>query len=265
MARRRIWEVYIDVIGPILITEDIRFQEKKGYDAEDQFYSDISLHNESFGISATITAYADSMEIAKTVAFVYLGRMIDVLALDNDLSLVLQEHGNHIASNTKVTARRQFSKKDFELAFKVARKLEVEHSVLLKAIGWYAKGKASNNTLDSFLSYWNVIEIVGKAYHVENERTKRGVINKVYQCFLEYFGTEDQWELPEDWINNMHTKRSSIAHGGEEATAASIHEVATLIPLLSQTARKIITAIINSKYPNDIWVIAKQECLIDLF
>ncbi len=148
MPRRRIWEVDIDIIGPIMITEDISFKQEKGYD-EEQFYSDISLHNERFGIRATLTAYAATIEIAKTVAFVYLGRMIDVLVLDNDLPLILQEHGNHIASKTKSIVRRQFNKDELELAFKVARKLELEQRVLLKAIGWYSKGKISESVPSS--------------------------------------------------------------------------------------------------------------------
>lgn len=263
MSRRRIWEVDIDIIGPIMITENISFKQEKGYD-EEQFYSDITLRNEIFGVSATLTAYAETIDIAKTVAFVYLGRMIDVLNLDNDLAIVLQEHGNHIASKIQPVARRRFKKDELELAFKVARKLELEQRVLLKAIGWYSKGKISINTMDSFLSYWNVIEIVGKEYHTETERTT-GVINMVYQCFLDYFGTEDKWKLPERWINKMHDKRSSIAHGGEEATSEAINDIAVLIPLLSQTARRIILAVIDSKYPEDIWTIVQDECLMDFF
>lgn len=264
MPRRRIWEVDIDIIGPITIMEDFSFKQEKGYDTE-QFYSNIALRNKSFGISATLTAYADNIDIAKTVAFVFLGRMVDVLILDNDLALTLQEHGNHIVSRVQSVARRQFTKDDFELAFKVARKLEQEHRALLKAIGWFSKGKISNNTLDSFLSYWNVIEIVGKAYHSETERTNSGVINMVYQCFLDHFGDENSWDLPERWINNMHDKRSSIAHGGEEATSEAINEIAKLIPLLSHTARKIIIKILDSNYPEGIWHIVERERWMDFF
>ncbi len=264
MARRRIWEVDIDIIGPIMIKENISFKQEKGYD-EEQFYSNISLRNEKFGISATLTAYAENIDIAKTVAFVYLGRMVDVLVLDNDLSIVIQERGNYFISNVQPITRRQFKKDELELAFKVARKLELEQIALFKAIGWYAKGKVSNNALDSFLSYWNVIEIVGKEYHTETERTKDGVINKVYQCFLDYLGSENDWNLPGRWINDMHDKRSSIAHGGEEATSEAINNIAVLIPILSQTARRIILAVIDIKYPGDIWDIVDNDRWMEFF
>ncbi len=63
----------------------------------------------------------------------------------------------------------------------------------------------------------------------------------------------------------MHDKRSSIAHGGEEATSEAINKSAVLIPLLSQTARKIITKIIDSKYLEDIWSIVERERWMELF
>lgn len=130
MDRRRIWEVDIDIIGAVMITENISFKQQKGYDKE-QFYSNISLQNQKFGISATLTAYAENIDIAKTVAFVYLGRMIDVLVLDNDLAIVLQERGNYFIGEEQSITRRRFEKNELELAFKVARKLELEHKVLL--------------------------------------------------------------------------------------------------------------------------------------
>lgn len=264
MARQRIWEVDIDIIGAITIREDISFTQEKGFDSE-QFYSNISLKDEQFGISCTLTANAENIDIAKTVAFVYLGRMIDVLILDNDLPLVLQEHDSHISRNTKATARRQFIKSEFEDAFKIARKLEQENRVLLKAIGWYAKGKTSNNTMDSFLSFWNVIEIVGKQYHTENERTKLGVKNKVYQCFLEHFGTEEHWGVLPEWIDDMYDKRSSIAHGGEEATSEAINKIAELIPSLENISRNIILKVLDKQYPQDIWKIIARERWRDFF
>jgi len=41
-------------------------------------------------------------------------------------------------------------------------------------MGWYTKGRISNNTLDAFLAYWNAIEITGTQYHTATERTSGG-------------------------------------------------------------------------------------------
>jgi hypothetical protein len=90
MPRRRVWEVDIEIVGPITISTDISFRQEKGFD-QDQFYSNVILHREK-----------------------------------------------------------------------------------LKAMGWYAKGRISNNTLDAFLAYWNAIEIAGTQYHTTTERTSGG-------------------------------------------------------------------------------------------
>lgn len=63
----------------------------------------------------------------------------------------------------------------------------------------------------------------------------------------------------------MHDKRSSIAHGGEEATSEAINDIAVLIPLLSQTARRIILSVIDKHYPEDIWSIVESEKWMDFF
>lgn len=244
---RKVWEVDIDIIGPISISGNINFKQEKGFD-QNQFYSDIKLSDSRIGICSTVTAYADNSDIAKTVAFVFFGRMVDVLALDNDIPLILLEHDritNHI---TKATTRRTLEKEDFIVAFNVARRLEIEQPRLLKAIGWYSKGKTSNNTLDRFLAYWNAIEITAKKYHTQTERTSKGTKNMVYQCFLEYFGEADAWGLPDKWIDDMHDKRSRIAHGAEETTVEAINIVSELIPTLETISRKLIYAVLNSQY-----------------
>lgn len=252
MPRRKVWEVDIDIIGPIAISNDISFKQEKGFD-QDQFYSNITLSNKKFGVTSTVTAYADSSEIAKTVAFVFLGRMVDILILDNDIPLALQDHNNRIGYAEQAITRRNLIKEDFIAAFNIARRLEIEHPMLLKAIGWYAKGKVSNNTLDSFLAYWNAIEITATKYHTPTPRTSKGAINMVYQCFLEYLGSKENWGVHNRWINEMHDKRSRIAHGGEETTAEAISDVSILIPKLSEMAKKLLNNVIEKHYPNNIF------------
>lgn len=183
----RIWEVDFDVVGPISITNEITFRQEKGFD-QHQFYSDINLRKRPFGVSATITAYADNIDIAETVAYVYFGRMRDVLSLENDIPIHLYKHGETFINQKNFVSRRLLSKSDIISAFKMARRFEIEQPKLLRAIGWYSKGKISLNTFDQFLSYWNVIEILGKEYHTHTERTQSGVKNQIYQCFIDYFG-----------------------------------------------------------------------------
>lgn len=244
MPRRKVWEVAIDIVGPISISKDISFKQEKGFD-EDQFYSNIILKNEKVGVTATVTAYADSSEIAKTAALVFLGRMTDILVIDNNIPLILQDNENRAKYLDRASTRRLLEKEDFIAAFNVARILETNHPMLLKSIGWYSKGIISNNTLDSFLAYWNAIEITGTKYHTETERTPSGAINKIYQCFLEYFGDPQSWDVHERWINDMHDKRNRIAHGAEETTAEAITGVSVLIPTLAEISRKLIYKVLE--------------------
>lgn len=244
---RRIWEVDFDVVGPISIANEITFRQEKGFD-QHQFYSDIRLSKSPFGIKATITAYADNISIAETVAYVYFGRMRDVLSLENDIPIQLYKHEGAFANQKKFVSRRLLSKSDIISAFKMARRFELEQPKLLRAIGWYSKGKISQNTFDQFLAYWNVIEILGKEFHTHTDRTQNGVKNQIYQCFIDFFGEIENWRLPANWIDNMYEKRNEIVHGGEDTTLEAINLISELVPLLEQTAKSLIDRIIDSQY-----------------
>ncbi|MEL7597267.1 MAG: methylamine utilization protein MauJ [Clostridiaceae bacterium] len=252
MSRRKVWEVDIDIIGPISISNDIIFKQEKGFD-QDQFYSNITLKNGIGGITSTVTAYADNSEIARTVANVFFGRMVDILIIDNDIPLTLRNRENGSRYVDKASTRRTLEKEEFIAAFNVARRLEIEHPMLLKAIGWYSKGKVSINTLDSFLAYWNAIEITAIKYHEPTAQAQKGTINMVYQCFLDYFGEEANWDVHNRWINDMHSKRSRIAHGAEETTVKAINDVSEMIPTLEAVSRKLIYKVVGSLYDQNIF------------
>lgn len=250
---RRIWEVDFDVFGPISIANEITFRQEKGFD-QHQFYSDISLRKSPFGIKATITAYADNISIAETVAYVYFGRMRDVLSLENDIPIQLYKHEGAFANQKNFVSRRLLKKSDIISAFKMARRFELEQPKLLRAIGWYSKGKISQNTFDKFLAYWNVIEILGKEFHTHTDRTQNGIKNQIYQCFIDFLGEIETWGLPTNWIDTMYDKRNEIVHGGEDTTIESINIVFELVPLLEQTAKRLIDQIINSKYDREEFI-----------
>lgn len=247
MSNYKIWEIDFDVVGPISIINPINFRQEKGFD-QHQFYSDIRLSKSPYGIRATITAYADNINIAETVAYVYFGRMRDVLSLENDIPILLYKHEGGFNNQRSFVRRRLLNKSDIITAFNMARRFEIEQPKLLRSIGWYSKGKISQNTFDNFLAFWNVIEILGKQYHNETERTASGVKNQIYQCFTDYFGEIESWDLPDRWIDEMYSKRNEIVHGGEDTTIEAINAISLLIPLLEQTSKKLIDRIIDAHY-----------------
>lgn len=250
ILNRKIWEIDFDVVGPITILNEISFQQEKGF-SQHQFYSNIILRKSTYGLKATITAYADNMSIAETVAYVYFGRMRDVLSLENDIPIQLYKDEGIFSTQRNFVSRRLLNKSDIVSAFKMARRFECEQPKLLRAIGWYSKGKLSQNTFDQFLAYWNVIEILSKEFHTRTERTQIGIKNQIYQCFMDHFGEEGNWELPTSWINDMYDKRNEIVHGGEDTTLEAINLVSELVPLLEQTSKKLVNNIINSIYDRE--------------
>lgn len=247
MSERRVWEVDLDVIGPITIKNSISFKREKGFSYH-QFYSDIQLKDSSLGLNATITAYAETSGIAETVAYVYFGHMIDILAFENDIAIYLFTSQGQVDRNLKYLPRRVLNKSDFIESFKIARRLEVEEPKLLRAIGWYSKGKNTENTFDRFLSFWNVIEILGKQYHTETERTSKGSVNMIYQSFLDYFGTEDNWLVSRNWINKMYQKRNDVVHGGQDNTVEAINRFSDFVPKIEAISHLMIKEIFDSKY-----------------
>lgn len=248
MNNRIIWEVDFDVIGPISINNEIVLRQEKGFDFH-QFYSDIKLRKSPSGIAATITAYANTSEIAETVAHVYFGRMRDVLSLNINLPIALHTKEGSFNRQMKFKNRRILTKEDIKTAFNMAREFEGNEPTLLRAIGWYSKGKITQNTLDKFLAFWNVIEILGIKYHETTERTsgEGKTKNKIFQCFIDYFGPIETWPVPKEWINNMYKKRNKIAHGLVDTTVEAINNISELIPEIETISLSLINEIINVK------------------
>ena len=133
MSERTVWEIDFEMIGPITIDRQITFQQEKGFDMN-QFYSDIKLSKSPYGINATITAYADNPDDAERVAYVYFGRMRDVLSLNSDVPIRLNVgHGNSVGRKPNIR-RRVIRHSEIKTAFDMARTFEKKHKKILRAI-----------------------------------------------------------------------------------------------------------------------------------
>lgn len=242
---RRTWKIDFELVGPISIARIPSFRQQKGFSVQ-QFYSDISITSASYGLKVTVTAYADNIYDAEIAAHIYLGRMRDVLTTLIDLPIQINTHESTFSPKTRFTSRILLEESDFKSAFNKARFYEQHHPKLLQAIGWYSKAKLSTNAYDQFFAYWTAVETLGKAYHTETERTNRGTVNKIYQSFLECFGSESEWPVESDWINIFHELRNRLYHGGTGTTLEEILEISSRIPSLSITTLKFIQSIENS-------------------
>lgn len=242
--RRIIWEVELEVIGEITIDNVIRLRQEKGFDL-DQFYSNIKIVNSKHGIRATVTAYAPNSKVAHDAALLYFGKMIDVLSIEISVPLELVFYESQSTKVTHFKTRRIVEKWEFENAFKTSRKLELDHQVLLKAISWYAKGVNATNSLDKFIALWTVIEIIGCKYFTETDRTRGEgkVKNKIYQCFIDYFGEINTWGLPNNWIDDMYDLRNKIVHGGISINIESLENIERKMELIESLSRKLLMLI----------------------
>ena len=242
---RIVWEVKLEVGGPIKVAREFDMREAKGFDSDNQFYSDVSIKNNRCGLAVSITAYAPTSDIAYKAALYFLGNMIDVLCFKINLPLYLYYYHVTNRGDEEYVTKRIVDKQLFEDSFRIAREYATDEtkSVVLRAFGWYRKGLMSSDPIEKFLSLWNVIESLGAKFHTPTDRTNNGSINKIYQCFLDNFGQENTWELPDRWINDMHNMRNQLAHGGRTIDIHTIEEVSKYNVTLKNQANLLLQKI----------------------
>lgn len=238
---RIIWDVKLEVVGPVKVNSSIYMSQAKGFDPYDQFYSDVLVKSSRYGLTANITAYAPTSDIAYKAAFHFFGNMIDVLSFKIDAPLNLYNM-NFSSSTGEYSIRRILDRNIIDDSFSIASEYSINESesTVLRAMGWYRKALTSNDPIDKFLSLWNVIQSLGSKFHTPNERTRSGVINQIFQCFLEHIGEEVSWGLEDRWINNMHELRSQLAHGGINIDIHTIENVAIKNEVLQKQANLLL-------------------------
>lgn len=187
------WEVSLYVDGPVTVKRRVVTTQQKGFRVDDPFYSDIEITNIPSGLKATVTARAPDHVIAYTAAVYFFGHMLDALTLavnrPMDLSLTERER----PSAPRHDVKRIIEREEFEAAFHEAHSLRQGGPALLRSLGWYRKGLTTDDPLDKFLAFWNVIEIVaGKFYQsvlaIDQQRAKNGCKSQVWECFKTLWG-----------------------------------------------------------------------------
>jgi len=225
---RIIWDVTLEVVGPVKVSRSLNMLQAKGFDTNDQFYSDVLIKSSRNGLTANITAYAPTAEIAYKAALYFFGNMIDVLCFKIDVPLNLYHITANSIGGVGYPIKRILDSHTIEESFRTAREYSIDEnkSTLLRAMGWYRKGLTSSDPIDKFLAFWNVIQSLGAKFHTPTERTTNGAINQIFQCFIDYFGDQASWGLEDRWINTMHDMRNRLAHGGITVDIHTIEDVA---------------------------------------
>lgn len=240
-----IWEVEISVIGSVSIHDTIRIIARKDIDHPEPFYSKIKIKNNEHGFTAILTAFAPTSELAEKAAIIFFGRMLDVLTLRLNLSLQLDLANNVLIPKTHEKVRRIVDKDDFLLAFVDARLLAITKTTLLRSLGWFRKGKYSQDPYDKYLAFWNSIETTASKYNSNKEACKnKGSKCHIWECFKKLWGKCEDWEFiagQDKWIDQCNDIRKDVAHGNITIDISSIEKILTKLIEVENIAQKFLT------------------------
>lgn len=211
----RTYNVELTVFGKIIPTKIIDFNTDKELDVGNVFRSDIVIKPYQQGIKISSTVYTSDQDRAYKVALLFIGKMLDVLALKVNTSVFTSSNDirNFIDKNV---VRAVIEEEEFKQCFEISRTLNLEHTAFLRALNWYRKGLYTDDPFDKFLAFWNSISVVAGKYHTPNERTRSGIINQIWNCFETLWGTNpNEWPNIDNnrWINEHNEIRNNIAHG----------------------------------------------------
>jgi hypothetical protein len=239
----RTYNVELLVSGPIIINRPVNFNTDKELNLGNVFRSDISIkkHQQGFLISSTV--YTADQDRAYKVALLFVGKMLDVLSIKTNLTLNVSSNEYRKLSD-KNTVRAMISPEEFRFCFELARELNLHENKLLRAFSWYRKGLFAEDPFDKFLAFWNSITVIADEYCNDNERTKKGTVNKIWDCFITLWGECINWEYikgNDKWIDNNNEIRNRIVHGGVAVDVESVENVIVQLDTLQKVAYSFLT------------------------
>lgn len=238
------WEANLTVFGPIKTERVQSFKVFKDFHHDNPFYSDISLSNVSYGLTATVTAFASTSEFANKAALLFFGKMLDTLSLKIRQPIFLSFSSENPIRIKPYSVRRIIEKDEWKTAFQESRLLNEKEPTFLRALGWYRKGQYTDDPFDKFLAYWNSIEITATKYHTPTHQTQNGSKNQIWECFKTLWGDCTDWPTiqgNENWIKDNYEIRTNIAHGLTPITVDEVEKIVNKIAELERVAHNFLT------------------------
>ncbi|MBB4801703.1 methylamine utilization protein MauJ [Flavobacterium aquidurense] len=239
----RVFNVELLVYGSVLIKRAIDFSTEKELDLGNIFQSDISIRPSKQGFLISTTVFTADQDRAYKVALLFVGKMLDILAMrtNSPLNVSLNEYRQIEGGNN---IRAVIDRAEFIYCFRIARDLNLNENRLLRAFSWYRKGLYTEDPFDKFLALWNAISVVADGYCNDNERTRQGIINKIWDCFITLWGECVDWQFidgDERWINDNNDIRNKIAHGGITVDVQYVENVISKLPIVQNVAYKFLS------------------------
>ncbi len=242
-----IWEVNLIVYGSITVNKTIRFSQIKGFRFQDAFYSDIEIRRSRTvsGVEATVTAFAQTKQLAREAAMLFFGQMLDTLAIQINQPLYLNFNDHQDVRATRHSTLRRVQKEEWQEAFKEANILLLgNETTFLRALGWYRKGLHTDDPFDKFLAFWLVIEIVAGKYHPPIPQGRpTGCISQIWESFKALWGECEVWPIisgESTWIDNNYEMRKNIAHGTQPINIDTIKAVTQKNYVIEKVAYKFL-------------------------
>ena len=239
----RIYSVELLVSGSVTIRRQINFNTNKELDFGNVFQSDISIkkHQQGFVISSTV--FTADQDRAYKVALLFIGKMLDILSLKTKSTLNVSLNEFKQVSDRNIV-RAVIDEDEFRFCFDLAKQLNLNENKLLRAFSWYRKGLYTEDPFDKFLAFWNSISVVADGYCNDNDRTRQGIINKIWDCFVTLWGDCANWEYVngnDRWVNDNNEIRNKIAHGGVTVDIQYVENVINQLETVQNVAYKFLT------------------------
>jgi len=239
----RIYNVELLVSGPVTIRKPINFNTDKELDFGNVFRSDICIKKHSQGFLISSTVQTKDQDRAYKVALLFVGKMLDILSIKTNATLNVSFNEYRQLSDRNI-ARAVIDEVEFRSCFYLARQLNQDENILLRAFSWYRKGLYTEDPFDKFLAFWNSISVVAEGYCNDNDRTRQGIINKIWDCFLTLWGDCANWEYINGnnrWVNDNNEIRNKIAHGGVAVDIQYVENVISQLETVQNIAYKFLT------------------------
>jgi hypothetical protein len=238
----RTYDVELTVFGKVITRKAIDFNTDKELDVGNVFRSDIVIKPHQQGVRISSTVFTSNQDRAYKVALLFIGKMLDVLALKVNTSVFISniDIRNLIDKNV---VRAIIDEDEFKQCFEISRTLNLEHTAFLRALNWYRKGLYTDDPFDKFLAFWNSISVVAGKYHAPNDRTRNGIINQIWNCFETLWGNNvNEWpNINSDrWINQHNEIRNNIAHGVIPVEVDYVEDVISRLENVQSVAYKFL-------------------------
>jgi hypothetical protein len=235
------WVVKLAISGPIAVKSVLTIAVEKGFN--NPFLTTVKIRPAKHGVRVELVARAQNQLEANDAAVFFVGQMIDVLSFKLDLPLTVSLQGEQFQSGLSSNVHRIVTKPEFIDTFGVSRNYGLHRGVLIRALGWYRKGISSEDPIDKFIAFWCSLEGFGSVSARRNERTARGSINQICDCFNQVWGDVEDWKVipnSANMLNELGELRNGISHGFMPVTIETIRDINEKLPVIQRLSYEFL-------------------------